>query len=218
LKHSDDITGVVVSYNTKDLLERAYNSVRKFMPEMPIVIVDGSIENSDCYRYVRALKKRDKLVDIFQSGRNLGHGVGMDIGIRRAKTKYILIFDSDIEMMASPIEEMMKILTHDDSIYGVGKIMIVDKKGINIDSSKYGEGIDYLHPYFQMINKSNYLKYHKYIHHGAPCIKTAKELKKKGHSSKLINFELDSYIAHDWRGTRKLFTRRFKWLNLGIIN
>ncbi|MFA7283688.1 MAG: glycosyltransferase family A protein, partial [Candidatus Omnitrophota bacterium] len=50
------ITGITVCQNTKDLIKRSYESIRKFHPEMPIIIIDGSDSNDPCYIYTRSLQ------------------------------------------------------------------------------------------------------------------------------------------------------------------
>ena len=212
------ITGVVVSCNTKDLVERSYMSVRKFHPDMPIIIVDGSTPNSPCANYVQSLSS--EVTTILSPGYNIGHGRGMCLGLEHTKTPYALIFDSDIEMLESPVDGMLAMMEADT--FGVG---CVEEKsaydGFEWGSPGHknpGEWMRYLHPMFQLVSVANYKKFHPYVHHGAPCYLTMLDIHRRGLSDKILkqfpglghtggsgwNWEPvpAKYIRHDTRGTR----------------
>jgi hypothetical protein len=180
------ITGITVCWNTKDLIERAYNSVRKFHPDMPIVIIDGSNPNDPCAAYVRGLAS--EITTVISPGYNVGHGRGLCMGIDKAKTRYALIFDSDIEMRKSPIEAMLAMM--EDDTFGVGYI----EEKTALDGFEWGwpghdtpgEWMRYLHPMFQLIDVENYRKFHPYVHHGAPCYLTMLDIHKRGLSGKIL--------------------------------
>ena len=183
-----DITGEVVNYCTYDLLANAINSIRKYYPNLNIVVIDNT---------PKAKVKKIKDVKTLNTFENLGHGTGLNIGISLIKSNEILIFDSDIIMKKPCIEEMYYNIGCN---YGIGNIITVNKKGFN----DY-VGIKYLHPHFCMINRSMYYKYHRFIHHGAPFIKTMIELDNKY----LVNFDTSKYIAHLGRGTVNLKPKEF---------
>jgi len=198
-----DVTGITVCCNTKGLIERAYNSVRRFHPEMPIIIIDGSNSGDPCVFYIKSLASN--VTTIISLGYNIGHGRGMCMGIDRVKTKYALIFDSDIEILKSPVNQMLKMMEEDT--FGIGNIV---KTGF--DGFSYGkkpqhkkEGwMLYLHPYFQLLNIRNYKKFHPYVHHGAPCYLTMRDIHKKDLSKKILKLfpEVFAFVKHYSRGTR----------------
>jgi hypothetical protein len=181
----NDVTGLVVCSNTVKIIQTAYESVRRFHPDMKIVIVDGSDPRDECYRYVSSLAS--DITKVFVCGYNIGHGRGMDAGIRKVETRFALIFDSDITMIKSPVEQMLAMMEPDT--YGVGYL---EKTGL--DGYEYGvipshEGQPFmmmLHPYFHLVQVSEYFKYHPYVHHGAPCYKAAKEIYLRGLNDKII--------------------------------
>jgi len=43
-----------------------------------------------------------------------------------------------------------------------------------------------LHPYFHLLQVSEYFKFHRYVHHGAPCFLAALDIHRKGLTSKII--------------------------------
>ncbi|KKN59936.1 hypothetical protein LCGC14_0536860 [marine sediment metagenome] len=190
------LTGITVVYNTKGLIDRAIKSVRKFYPELPLIIVNGSTPGHKCDVYLKS-NPYDNCTT-YHIGGNIGHGEGLNYGLASCLTKHALLFDSDIEMKKGGIIEKMQADLKDSS-YGIGEICYTDKNGRNVTI-----GIPYLHPYFMLINKIQYLKYIKFAHHGAPCIKTMLDLYEQSKSSMLIEFPVKDYIEHNYRGTRNL--------------
>lgn len=201
----NDITVVIVTYNTKELLQRAYESVRKFYPEMSIIIVDGSDKNNNCYDY--AVSLQGGFTTILQTPNNVGHGRGMEWGIKLAKTKYVLLMDSDVEIQRPCLPNMWTRLENEPTAFGCGLVVHVDENGTNVDSDT-PDAIPYLHPHFALISRDNYAKVPGFVHHGAPCLRTMQHLitfKKQ----KLIDYQVSNYIIHEGRGTRSLNPKEF---------
>ena len=128
----------------------------------------------------------------------------MDIGINLAETKYVVIFDSDIEIIKPPIGDMMKLFKEDT--FGVGACYDVHAGEVYmVNLTRWGD-MPYMHPSFHIINRYNYMKYLPYVHNGAPCVLTMCDIFDKRCEDTLIDFPVKEYIKHDWRGTRDLFT------------
>jgi len=213
------ITALVVSHNTKDLLKTAYESFRKFHPKMRLIIIDGSDETDPCYEYIVDIAS--KLTNVYHTKVNIGHGKGMDLGIRLIRTRYALIFDSDIEFIESPVEKMLAMMEEDT--YGVGYLEKTAYDGHNYGAKPYHRGQPFmmmLHPYFHLLQVSEYFKFHPYVHHGAPAYKAALDIHKRGLTAKIIKSFPGlghtsgkgctwesipaKYIRHDTAGTRKV--------------
>lgn len=216
------ITGITVCYNSKDLIERAYTSVRKLHPKMPIIIVDGSDAADKCAVYVKSLAS--PLTTVISLGYNIGHGKGMCMGIAAARTPYALMFDSDIEMLKSPVDAMLEMMER--HVYGVG---YMEKTAF--DGHEYGARPQHkeqgymrmLHPYFHLLNIAVYNKFHPYVHHGAPCYLAARDIHEQGLTDKIIKEfpglghssgkgfvwtgEPREFIKHDPAGTRHIRSR-----------
>ncbi len=181
----DEITGIVVVSNTKELFQKAYESVRLFHSEMLIIIVDGSDQADPCREYVKSLASPYTM--ILLCNENIGHGRGMDMAIRQVNTRFALIFDSDIVMIKSPVEQMLSMMEPDT--YGVGYL---EKTGY--DGYEYGAHAIHkkqgfmmmLHPYFHLLQVSEYFKFHPYVHHGAPCYLAALDIHNRGLTSRII--------------------------------
>lgn len=206
----NEITGITVTHNTRDLFQRAYESIRKFHPEMLIIIVDGSDANDPCRAYVESLSSSYTMLMLCQY--NIGHGRGMDLGIRQVRTKYALIFDSDIEMLKNPVGQMLAMMEPD--IFGIGYMELTGEDGFEYGAHPHHKNetpTRYLHPYFQLIQVSEYFKYPPYVHHGAPCLYAMNAIKRAGLSDKIIKefpgLGHSSSKGWNWTGTPKEFIR-----------
>lgn len=216
-KCDESVTGIVVTHNTKELIERAFVSIRKFHPTMKIIIVDGSDENDACYKYICSLA--DKYTRVFHVEENIGHGKGLCLGIEYVDTPFILVFDSDTEMLKSPVQAMLDMVEEDT--YGVGytEKTAFDGYEYGCKASHKGQGwMPYLHPYFCLIQLKEYKKYLPFCHHGAPAVNTMLDIYSKGLSQKVIKEfpglghsagkgwvwkgEPREFIRHDTYGTR----------------
>ena len=198
----NEITGIIVSYNTKQLLKNCIESIRKFYPELKLIIIDGSENTNDCYSYSKSIA--DKYTKVFNVEYNIGHGKGMKMAIDMCDTKYFVLIDSDTIITKNRIFEVLLKWTQTYNAYGAGKVISTNKQGGNFD----GAGcIEYLHPYFCLISTEKYKQYKPIIHHGAPMIDCmidiiAKEI--------LINVpEIYEYVIHYGRGTRLLNPKEF---------
>lgn len=201
------VTGIVVTYNTKDIFQRAYDSVRRFYPTMRIIVIDNSTKNNDCYQYVDLVGKHPH-TDIVHTESNIGHGPAMHQAILMSKTKYVLVFDSDIHMNRAPLAEMLALMRADT--YGVGMFDNVCKDGYYHKGDPHALRIPYLHPFFQLIQVESYHKFPPFVHHGSPCIHTMVDIYNRGLSKKILKaFPVGNYVKHYWRGTRKLNPKEF---------
>lgn len=197
-----DITAITVCWNTKELIERAYNSIRNFHPTMKMLVIDGSDSNSHCYQFLDSLvlNEKDNALTVIHMSRNIGHGRGMDFGIRKVHTPYVLFFDSDVVMVKSPVQAMLDMM--EDNTFGVGYC-----ESVGMDGHDYGiqphhknqPSVKYMHPYFQLVQVKEYFKYKPYFHHGAPCIQTMINIYKKG----LSDIVLKEFPGLGHTGTRQ---------------
>lgn len=213
----NSITALTVCYNTEVFIARSYHSIRAFHPDIKMIIVDGSPKESECYNYVSKLAGSNTSVHLF--GYNIGHGNGMHYALTQVKTKYALIFDSDIIMIDSPVSQMLAQM--EPETYATGW-----KYEIGFDGFDYGtpgrghkDRIPYIHPYFMLLNVEQYFKFHRFCHHGAPCYKAMIDIYESGKSDILKSFagltghtsgeginwkaQPNKYIIHDFGGTRK---------------
>lgn len=111
-----DLSIIILSYNTKDLLRTCLTTVFASVLEdyrMEVIVCDNqSIDES-----VAMVKKEFSPVVCIQNGKNLGFAAGNNPGIRRAKGRYILLLNSDTEVGA---DTFAKMITYMDANQEVG--------------------------------------------------------------------------------------------------
>lgn len=192
---------------------------------MQLIIIDGSDHNDLCRAYVRTIADEKTTVALCEY--NIGHGRGMDMAIRMCKTEFALIFDSDIEFVKSPVAQMLDMMEEDT--LGVG---YMEKSGL--DGYEYGAKPHHksqpfmymMHPFFHLLQVSEYFKYYPYVQHGAPCYKQALDVHRRGLTDKVYKrfpglghtagkgwcWEPvpGEWIIHNTAGTRKERVKRGK--------
>lgn len=209
------VTAIVVTYNSKELLQQTIVSLRQYYRSLPIILVDGSTPGNPCREFVESLN--DTLITKIICNHNIGHGRGMCAGLEMCKTPYALLVDSDVIVREDILESMLKMMEPDT--YGVGCLHNVGRDGEIFGTQKnHKTPIPYLHPFFTLLNVANYRKYAPFVHHGAPCYKSMVDIFDKGLSKKVLKQfpglhhcggELDAGIGpgpveHRMQGTRKI--------------
>lgn len=187
-----------MEYCTPDLLGKAIESIREFY-DFKIIVINGG----------EPVELNYPNIEVVEVGYNIGHGLGMDMGIKMAETDYVLTFDTDIIMHKPCIKEMMGKMKKDT--YAIGKIYIR-----NFGAAFFKEHKDLfpvwgmshiVHPSFQIVSKKEYLKYAPYISDGAPTVLSYNDLMRhKKQKEVLIDFPVLDYVDHRNAGTRDRIT------------
>jgi len=84
-----DITIVIVSYNSFDLV---HNYVENLSKRIPIIV----IENSRDKNLKEYLERRYKNITVLIPKKNLGYGAGLNLGIRKSKTTFVYCSTVDV--------------------------------------------------------------------------------------------------------------------------
>lgn len=118
-----DLSIIIPSFNTKVLLERCLNSVygslKSTKLSYEIIVVDNDSDDGS-----RELlnKKYPRVIKIFNKT-NLGFSKANNIGISRAKSKYILLLNSDIQVLDQSIEKLMLFIQNHPRSFAGGKLL-----------------------------------------------------------------------------------------------
>jgi GT2 family glycosyltransferase len=196
-----DVTVVIINFQTPSLLEKAVTSFKKFYPDLKIILIDnGSKDDQESKKIIDRLSSEfDKIKAIFLK-KNIFHGPAMDKAIRDyVSTDLTFFLDSDTDTKEGGfLEKMVDTLNTSDDIYGVGEIMICNKRGY-----KSEEGEEILQTPYMMIKTNIYRSLKPFIHHGQPTLQNFIDAKQKGFALK--QFNVSSYIDHLWRGTASKF-------------
>lgn len=197
---NSSVTAVIVNYKTPDLTEKAIRSLFRFYPSLHVILIDNE-GNSDSASYFKKLQNEIPTLNYFPQEKNLHHGPGMNLGIKSAETDWVLIFDSDCEVIKTGLLEDLFSLIDSESVYMIGQKDTVDENGKDLRNGETGFG--YIHPKCALVRKSIYINLQPFEIHGAPCLKNEKEAAVKGF--KLIEFPVKDYVFHLGRGTVNRF-------------
>ena len=96
-----DLTIVIVSFKSGDILHRCIKSIDK---KYPIVIV----ENSQNIKLKEELEKKYLNVECILPEKNLGYGAGNNLGIKISKTKYVLTLNPDTILYENTISKLLE--------------------------------------------------------------------------------------------------------------
>lgn len=192
---------VSVHYKTPEYIYDQHSSVRKFYPENPYRIIDGS---DNGISYFEDIEEFDEKFSVERFGYNIHHGPGMDHAIRSSAYEYLLILDSDVKLTQAPLQDMMDAFTG----YAVGKKLIVNANGNEAWQKKWWKKskpciYTYIHPYCMLINKAAYLAFQPFKKHGAPCIDAMIDIHNQQKTELLSAIEIEKYIDLKKRGTRE---------------
>ena len=82
-KDKSEITIVLVSYYSKNLIEKLIKSIDK---SVNILVIENS-NSRECKDF---LESKYKNIKVILSEKNLGNGGGINLGLRQVKTKYAI--------------------------------------------------------------------------------------------------------------------------------
>lgn len=117
-KKEDDLSIVIVSYNTRELLRARLKSLQG-----QTIIVDNA--SGDGSREM--VEKEFPNVDLIKNRQNVGFAKANNQGIRRTKSTYILLLNTDCEATRQAITETLKFLDTHQEVGGIScKLVLAD--------------------------------------------------------------------------------------------
>ena len=112
-----DVTVVIVSWNTKQRLERCLAALALAVPggsAETVVVDNGSTDGSQSM-----VAERFPGVRLIQNQDNLGYGRAANAGVKAGTGRYALILNSDCELAAGALKAMAERLDRDPAVGGV---------------------------------------------------------------------------------------------------
>lgn len=103
-----DVTVVIVSYNASSYLKECIGSILALTkaPNIEIIVVDNnSTDNS-----VEIARGFGKSVTVVANKDNRGFGAGVNVGLKKATGKFVLVLNPDIRFLEDTISKMMAYL------------------------------------------------------------------------------------------------------------
>ena len=102
---SADISAVIPLYNAKDYVKLTVDSILSQTHKNIEVLIVDDCSTDDSLELCRELYGNDERVRIIQQPRNMGPGAARNTGIRSAAGEYVVLVDSDDELLPSALAE-----------------------------------------------------------------------------------------------------------------
>ena len=126
---------IIVSYNSSSFLELCLHSVAKAISQLEIesevIVVDNSSSDDSC----EVLNNKFSFVKLIQNDENIGFSKANNLGVSKAKGKYICILNPDIVLQENTFDEILKFYKSNIKVGFVGCQMI-DGNGMFLKESK----------------------------------------------------------------------------------
>ena len=94
-----NLTIIIVTLKSEKIIDQCIKSINK---DVPIIVV----ENSDDQGFKNKLESKYKNLKCILAKSNLGMGAGNNIGIREAKTDFVLILNPDVILESNTLDEL----------------------------------------------------------------------------------------------------------------
>ena len=106
------ITTVIVSYNTAKLTVQAVESViadaQKSKLDHEVIVVDNA-STDDSVKVIKKLQKKHPQIKLIVNKTNLGFAKANNQAIKRAKGEYLLLLNSDTEVLAGTLKYLLEV-------------------------------------------------------------------------------------------------------------
>lgn len=106
MKPEVDLSIVILSFNTRELLRAALTSVFKSLLghyQIEVIVCDNASTDGS----TSMVKKDFPQVTIVDNGSNLGFAAGNNPGIKRARGRYVLLLNSDTQVSPTALAQML---------------------------------------------------------------------------------------------------------------
>lgn len=100
-----DLSVVIVSYNTKELLAKCLKSLKVSIPEKSEVFV---VDNNSHDGSQEEVKRNFSWVKLIENNKNLGFSKANNIALYKAQGKFILILNPDTELEKNTLDKLLE--------------------------------------------------------------------------------------------------------------
>lgn len=120
-----DLTIIILSFNTKDLLKDCLTSIfnKKWKHKIKVMVVDNCSYDESALM----VKNNFPQVEIVESDKNLGFTGGNNLGLKNLKSTYTLLLNSDTRVTDGALDNLISFMETSD--YGIASCKLVDGEG-----------------------------------------------------------------------------------------
>lgn len=125
------ISTVIVNYNAGSLLTKCVHTALK--QSHHIIVVDNASTDTSLYELNTQFPQEERL-EIMRTGLNLGFAAACNIGLKKAKSPYILFLNPDCILQDNTLQRLMNVLESNHQVGMAGGLLT------NLDGSEQGGG------------------------------------------------------------------------------
>jgi len=116
---------IILSYNTKALLEKTINSIFKQKSDLSfqVCVVDNASSDGSAEMIVKKFPQ----VRLLENSRNLGFSGGVNTALEKIKADYYLLLNSDVEVKEDAIDKLVAFAAEGN--YGISGCKLINKDG-----------------------------------------------------------------------------------------
>ena len=124
-----DISIIVLNYNTKKLTADCINSIYNSKPKInyEVILVDNNSADGSVELFKEKFSKKNNF-SLIENTENSGFSKGNNIGIKKAKGRYILLLNSDTIVKNQSIDNLYRFARENENV-GVVGAKLLNKDG-----------------------------------------------------------------------------------------
>ncbi|MBD3300262.1 MAG: glycosyltransferase [Candidatus Moranbacteria bacterium] len=105
-----DLSIIILTWNGEEVIAKCLDSIlaNSYAFNYEIIIVDNNSKDKTLEILNRYQQKHRKLIKIIKNSKNYGFAKGNNIGIKKARGKFILLLNQDIELEGNTIPRLYK--------------------------------------------------------------------------------------------------------------
>ena len=144
-----DLTIVIVSFQSGEILHRCLKSINN---KYPVIVIENSIN----YNLKVELENKYQNLKCILPDENLGYGAGNNLGIKQAKTKYVLILNPDTILNDKTIPNLLvQANIHKD--FAIMGPRVIENENITLNSNEnICVSVEYLKGFAILFNKEKF--------------------------------------------------------------
>ena len=177
----ENLTIIIVTIKSQNIIDECLKSID---PEVKKIIV----ENSSDQNFINSLKQKYQNLECYLSGKNLGMGSGNNLGIKKSKTRYVMILNPDTILKPDTLSKIYEI-SHNLDFAILSPLSDNEKypnyKKVNNSNDEKGLlEVDQIDGYSMILDKNQFNdnffdeKIFMYLENDDLCLRTKKNRKK----------------------------------------
>ena len=124
-----DVSIIIVSFNTKDLLKQCIESIYEYTKDIDFEII--VVDNASSDGSQQMVKEVFPTVTLIESPENLGFGKANNLGSKYAKGEFLFFLNSDTIFIENSIKKLYDFFLENEKVLKIGVLggLLVDEKG-----------------------------------------------------------------------------------------